>query len=399
MRRSSLTLRALVTALALLAAACSRGGQEPDSGAEGQGKPIVIGAVFDLSGITSDIGTPYSEGIRDYIDWRNSHGGVSGRPIDLRWQDYRYEVPEAERLYTQYVSEGAVAFLGWGTGDTEALRARIADDQVPFMSVSYAATLTDPNKTPYNFVVALSYSNQMRLALQYIADQAQGKHVEVAVFHIDAPAGTSPLEDGRSYIAQKSLDIGYDTYAMARGATDFVGELTRAERQGADYIIVQQTSAPAATLAKNMRDQGLDAQIVCLNYCADELFVEQAGEAAEGALGIVPFAPPAHADSDISDLEAFLQTKGSSLAETNLHYTQGWYTMHVMAEGIANVVASGQEVTGPAIKAALESMGPIDTPVTSAIQFSPNDHEGMASARIYQVIGGTWSPVTGDLIP
>ena len=33
---------------------------------------IKVGAIFDLSGPTADIGTPYSEGIRDYIDYKNA---------------------------------------------------------------------------------------------------------------------------------------------------------------------------------------------------------------------------------------------------------------------------------------------------------------------------------------
>src|SRR5207249_3208520 len=119
-RRAPMALVALTAAVALLMAACGGGG-----GGQAQGKPIVVGAVFDLSGATADIGTPYSQGVRDYVDWRNANGGVSGRPIALKWQDYKYEVPTAEQLYTQFVSEGAIAFQGWGTGDTEALRGKI----------------------------------------------------------------------------------------------------------------------------------------------------------------------------------------------------------------------------------------------------------------------------------
>ncbi|MGH8905691.1 MAG: ABC transporter substrate-binding protein [Egibacteraceae bacterium] len=392
MRRSAGALLALV---ALLAVACG-GGQA--SRGEAGGDPIVIGAVFDLSGPTADIGTPYSQGVRDYVDWRNAGGGIAGRPIDLRWQDYRYEVPVSEQLYTQFVSEGAVAFQGWGTGDTEALRARVTADEIPFMSASYAATLTDPSQTPYNFVVGLSFSDQMRIALRYIASQAQGEHVEVAVLHQDGPFGASPLEDGRAYIAQEGLDIGYQTYVMTRGATDYVGELSRVAGQGARYVIVQNTSIPAATLARNLADQGIGARLFCLNACGDELLVAQAGGAAEGALGILPFAPPAQADGDVSDVQAFLVAKGSGLEDVSLHYTQGWYTMHVMAESIASVVESGGQVTGPAIRAALESVV-IDTPVTTEIRFSPDSHAGMRAGRVYQVEAGVWVPASDALTP
>lgn len=392
-------LWAAAVMLMLTAAACAGGGQKATAANQAKGEPIIVGAVFDLSGPTAEIGVPYSEGIRDYIEWRNANGGVSGRPIELMWQDYQYEVPKAEQLFQQYVDAGAVAFQGWGTGDTEALRGKVTQDEIPFMSASYAATLTDPAQTPYNFVIGLSYADQMRVALGYIAAQSRGRHVEVAVFHLDTPFGTSPLEAGRRYIADHGLDIGYQAYAMPSGATDYVGELARAKQQGAAYLILQSTSKPAAVLARNARDLGIGAQILCLNYCADELFVQQGRAAAEGALGILPFAPASSAEGDTSALRAALDAKGRDLQTVNLHYTQGWFTMSVMAEAIADVVRSGQPVTGPAIRQALERMAPVTTPVTTAIDFTPSSHEGMHSARVYQVKGGTWSPISDELTP
>src|SRR5688572_19076063 len=88
--------------------------------------PIKIGAIFDLSGPTADAGTPYSSGIRAYVDYINAQGGIEGREIELVWQDFAYDVSRAEQLYNLFVTQDQViAFQGWGTGDTEALRARI----------------------------------------------------------------------------------------------------------------------------------------------------------------------------------------------------------------------------------------------------------------------------------
>src|SRR5690606_5700629 len=135
---------------------------------------------------------------------------------------------------------------------------------LPFMSASWAETLIDPAETPYNFVVGATYSDQMRVALAWIAEDAGGP-AEVAVFHHDSPFGESPVEDGRAYIEQQGLELGYEAYAMPGGATDYVGELSRAQSQGAQYIVIQNVASPAAQLASNVASQGLDMQIVCLN--------------------------------------------------------------------------------------------------------------------------------------
>jgi branched-chain amino acid transport system substrate-binding protein len=65
----------------------------------------------------------------------------------------------------------------------------------------------------------------------------------VAVFHHDSPFGTSPLEAGRDYINERHLDIGYKTYAMPVGATDYLAQLDAARRQGVRFVIVHNVAA------------------------------------------------------------------------------------------------------------------------------------------------------------
>ncbi len=110
--------------ICLLVVACG-GGEEDDPDL------IKVGAIFDLTGPTSDVGSLFAEGLQDYVRWTNEQGGIEGRPVELVFQDYGYKIDVAEQLYSQFVQEGVVAFMGWGTGDTEALRGRVAQDKMP----------------------------------------------------------------------------------------------------------------------------------------------------------------------------------------------------------------------------------------------------------------------------
>jgi branched-chain amino acid transport system substrate-binding protein len=408
---------AALAAVALVATACGGGDSDASaggddggsSGSEGggeggdeggpEGEPVLIGGIFDLSGATGDVGTPYSEGARDYIDWRNTtQDGVGGRPLELDWQDYAYDVATAEQLYTQYVSSGAVAIQGWGTGDTEALRTLVAADELPFMSASWAETLIDPEETPYNFVVGSTYSDQMRVALQWIDEDAGGA-TEVAVFHNDSPFGTSPVADGQAYIEDQGYEMGYEAYPMPGGATDYVGEISRAEGQGAEYIVIQNVSSPAAQLVQNLANQGSDIQVVCLNWCAGEILIELAGDAAEGVIGVHPFLPP-NADAEgLQPIAEYLEGEGDSIDDKDIFYVQGWYTMHVMAEAIADLVESGEEVTGPAIREALESGEAVDTGVSEPIDFSDESHRGMSGSNLFRVEDGVYVPFEQGVTP
>ncbi len=373
----------LLLTLALVTA-CGGGGSKSDTG------PIKVGAIFDLSGPTSGPGTPYGEGIKAYVDWRNQNGGIEGRQIDLLSQDYGYKVPNAEQLYSQYVNEGIVAFQGWGTGDTEALRGKIAEDKIPFMSASYSINLVDINKAPYNFLVGTSYSDQMVIAMQWIKDQGGSK---IAILHHDSPFGQSPVPDGEDFAQANGIDVL--DIAMPGGATDLTPELSQVQSFGAEYIIIQNVSSPAALALRNAKDLGMGVQFVCLNWCADESLIELAGDAAEGVIGTMPFTPPSVDVPGDDDVRKYAESKGQDLNKLGLHYTQGWWTMAVMAEGIDQVVKAGKPLTGENIRAALEGISNFDTGgVTAPITFTPTEHRGNKALRLFKVENGQWAQMS-----
>jgi branched-chain amino acid transport system substrate-binding protein len=384
---------AVVAALALGVAACGGDDEETTSGggSEAAQQTVKVGGIFDLSGATADVGTPYAEGVKGFVEFWNGQG--DGPKIELIAEDYKYDVAVAERLYSRLKTEGVVAVQGWGTGDTEALRGRITADKLPFMSASYADTLTDPAETPFNFVVATSYSDQMRLALKHIASESPG--AQVASFHHDSPFGESPQEAGAE--EAEKLGLGFKTYAMPAEATDYVPQLNRAKGQGAKYVIIQNVSTPGAQLAKNISEQGLDMKVVCLNWCGDEQFVELAGKAAEGAIAVMPFAPASADAAGLAEPGDFLSANGGDLKEQGVHYVQGWYTMSVMAQGIKGAAEKG-DVDGTAVQQALQAMAPVDTQDVSApIEFTDKSHAGMSGSKLYEVSGGQWGQLT-DLL-
>ena len=92
--------------------------------------------------------------MRDGVAWVNQNGGVNGKKIKLIDSDYAYKIPEAVSLYKRLVNDEKVVMInGWGTGDTLALRDFVNQEKIPYVSASFAADLTDPKKTPYNFFV------------------------------------------------------------------------------------------------------------------------------------------------------------------------------------------------------------------------------------------------------
>lgn len=396
--RPPLVLAALAVA-GMLLGGCGSDSASPD-------EPVLrVGAIFDLTGATSDVGALYAEGVRDYVSFANEGGGIAGVPVELLFQDYAYRVDRAEMLYTEFVQKGVVAFMGWGTGDTEALRARIAEDRVPFMSASYSHVLGDPDEAPFNFLVGTTYSHQFLIVLDWILEQeAEGGRGDafappkVALLHHPSPFGLSPYEQlGRDFAEAKGIELL--AQEMPRGSTDYTAELTRIARWGAKHVVFQNTSAPVALALTNARELGLPANFYCLNWCANELLAELAGEAAEGVVGAMLFTPPNENVPGLVPLREFLAGREASLEDKGALYVQGFWTMAVMAEGMrrALVHAGEGEVlpTGLDIKVALETLRDFDTGgVSYPITFTPEDHRGAKGMRLYRLENGAFVPLT-----
>ncbi len=380
----------LAAGLLVFTAAC--GG---DGGADGAGdNAIKIGAIFDLTGPTADVGTDYADGMRGYADWVNMQGGIEGRPIDLIYQDYGYQVDRAEQLYSQFVAEGVVVFMGWGTGDTEALRLRITEDEIPFSSASLSHVLGDPADAPYNFLVAPTYTDQFRISLDWIAaNHGEGTPV-VALMHNASPFGLSPSRYGGVEYAE-AIGVDLTLYEMPRGAVDFTGEFSRIRQSGAQYVVFQNTSGPASVALQNASSLGLDLTFVCLNWCANAQLIDLAGDVAEGMMGTIPYAPLSVDVPGTRVIRDYLAAKGESIEGKTNAYTQAWWTFSVFTEAMRQVLAAGEELTGANIKAALETFTDLDMGgVTVPISFTPDDHLGAKALRMFRVEGGEWVPFT-----
>ena len=382
----------LLAAAGLLAFSGACGGNGAGDGAADN--TIKVGAIFDLTGPTADVGTDYADGMRGYADWVNMQNGIEGRPIDLIYQDYAYQVDRAEQLYSQFVAEGVVVFMGWGTGDTEALRLRITEDEIPFSSASLSHVLGDPAEAPYNFLVAPTYTDQFRIALDWIAsNHGEGTPV-VALMHNASPFGLSPSRHGGVEFAE-AVGVDLTLYEMPRGAVDFTGEFSRIRQSGAQYVIFQNTSGPASVALQNASSLGLDLTFICLNWCANAQLVDLAGEDAEGVMGTIPYAPLSVDVPGTRVIHEYLAVKGESAEGKTNAYTQAWWTFAVFAEAMRQVLASGQELTGANIKAALETFTDMDMGgVTVPISFTPHDHLGAKGLRLFRVEGGAWLPFT-----
>lgn len=357
-------------------------------------KVINIGGIFDITGATADVGKPYAEGTKAYVDYINSKGGINGYTINLIDIDYAYKPQQALEAYKKLTQQDkVVAILGWGTGDTEALKGVIARDKIPYISGSYSENLININEAPYNFLGAATYSDQARSALKWIKDNwDKPGNPKVALLYNDTPFGKSPVEDAKEFAKTIGVDV-VDEEVVDLKALDATSQLLNMNNAKPDYAIIQETWGATATILKDAKKLDIKTKFIGLNWAAGEGLVTLAGDAAEGFIGVIPHAF-VHENNlkGMSAVQEYLNSKGEKLSDKNQKFIQGWVSAQIMLEGVRN---AGDNVTGENVRLGLEKinnlyLGDLAAPVT----YKSDNHRGTNQIRLAEVKNGRFEIFT-----
>ncbi len=390
--------------LMLFLAACGGGGgdegadTEKDVKVDEDAMVVKIGALWDITGGSGDTGTPYSEGQTAYFKYLQSNGGIEGVHIDHSGEDYGYEISDAQRTYQSFRDrDNAVGILGWGTGDTEAMREQVAADEIPYISASYSEALNDPEANPYNFFIAASYSDQGRMVLDWIKENHEGGEPTFALIYGDNGFGRSPIEDIKAY----SKEIGVEhvgDFIIELDATEAQSQMLNMQKAAPDYVIVQETWGATAVALREAQTLGIETQFIGLNQAVGEGLIEQAGaDVTEGFIGTLTHALPYEDVPGMDEYKEYLEGEGKSIEDINMQHVAGWVSGKVMAEAvkIAAENTDGEEITGAELKEALESMDNFDLGGLAApVGFDAEDHAGTDEARLGKVTDGKWEAFT-----
>lgn len=353
---------------------------------------IKIGGIFDLTGATGDVGSPYAVGAKDYINYINKHGGVNGRKIELIDTDYAYKIPQAVAAYKDMQSKGVVAILGWGTGDTEAMAPMIATDKIPYISASYSEHLVF-DKTPYNFIGATTYSDQARLALQWIKDNWKDKKrsPRVALIYNDSGFGRSPIQDAEDFAQKIGVSI-VDKEIVPLQALDATTQLLNMQKTMPDFAINQHTLMATSTILKDAKKLGLKNKFIGLNWTFSEKLIQMAGDASEGFMAPMPFA--FWTESKVKGVAFMHKVRKEMNGKEDVqpvNYTQGFIGAYLLVEALKK---AGNNLTGENIKKVLESNKFDMMGLSADIAYKPEMRKPNVSAKMYIIKKGKIEPLT-----
>jgi len=401
MMKSAL-LRGVATALLLAAASAAADAQ------------IAVGHLADYSGATADVGVPFGQGTADAMAFVNQKGGVNGTKVNVDTVDYGYQVPRAVSQYKKWVGDKVAAILGWGTADTEALTGFVAQDQIPYVSASYAAALTDPNgasgkakPAPYNFFYGPSYSDSLRAMLTWAAQdwKAKGKPGKPKFVHMGAnhPYPNAPKEAGEALAKELGFDVLPPVqFALTPG--DYTAQCLTLKNSGANYAYLGNTAGSNISVLKACKNVGTEVQFLGNVWGMDENAAKAAGEAADGV--VFPLRTAVIWGGDAPGMKTLMEvSKISDAAGTAyrpVHYVAAVCAAMYLKEAMDWAGKNGG-VTGPNVKKGFyqkkdwvpAGMEGVCNPST----WSETDHRSTLTVSLYRtkVSGATDAPL-GDLI-
>ena len=85
--------------------------------AQAQADEVVFAATLPLTGPFAAVAKDQLEGMKDYVDYVNSKGGVRGKKVKFLVEDTQYKVDQAVAAFKKFMaSDKPVAVFGDGTG-------------------------------------------------------------------------------------------------------------------------------------------------------------------------------------------------------------------------------------------------------------------------------------------
>jgi branched-chain amino acid transport system substrate-binding protein len=322
---------------------------------------ISLGHLADYSGATSDVGTPFGQGVADAFAWVNKNGGINGAKVNVDTVDYGYQVPRAIAQYKKWSgSDKVAAILGWGTADTEALTGFLAQDKIPDISGSYSAALSDPTgasgkakAAPYNFFYGPSYSDALRGMLTWAAEdwKSKGKPGKPKYVHMGGnhPYPNAPKAAGEAIAAELGFEV-LPAIVFALTPGDYSAQCLTLKSSGANYAYLGNTAGSNISVLNACKAAGTDVQFMGNVWGMDENAAKAAGAAADGVVfplrTAVAWGGDAPGMKTVQDISKMSDPDGKTYRP--VHYIAGVCTALYMKEAVEwaakNGGATGEKV-------------------------------------------------------
>jgi branched-chain amino acid transport system substrate-binding protein len=350
--------------------------------------PYVIGAVFDVTGPASPLGTPERDTINMIADQINKAGGINGHPVKFIIYDNGSEETSCVKAVKKLIGADKVkAVIGPSTTGTTLAVAPICQKAgIPLISCAAGVKITQPVKS-YVFKTAQADKEAVAKVLDYL----KAKRISKIAFIGDSNAFGS---SGRQQIDMQAPKAGIKI--VAREAfnskdTDMTAQLTRINAKKPQAVICWGTNPGPAIVARNMKQLGMKMPLIMSHGIANRKFLELAGNAAEGVVfpsgRIIAVSSLSAKDPQKKVLSTYTSAfKKAYKRDADAFGGYAWDAAHLVLDAMYKVGDNPAKV-----RAEIEKRRGF-VGVSGVFNYSPKDHNGLSkhAFSMVQVKNGKW---------
>ena len=263
---------------------------------------IQIGTAGPMTGQYATFGEQMRAGAERAVADLNAAGGVLGQQLELYVGDDACDPRQAVSVANEAVNEGVIFMAGHFCSGSSIPASEVYTEE-GVLQISPASTnpaLTD-NGGPNVFRVCGRDDQQGLIAAQYI--EGAFPDANLAIVHDRTAYGQGLADATRIALnANGYLEALYEAYTP--GESDYSALVTLLNDNAIDVVYVGGYHTEAGLMVRQMREQGMDTQLISGDALVTDEFWSITGDAGEGTL--MTFGPdPRNFEVAAEVVEAF----------------------------------------------------------------------------------------------
>lgn len=340
-------------------------------------KPLRVGLIGPFSGGSADFGVPMLHGAQMAVDEINAVGGYLGRPLELIVKDDTASPDLGLKHSQDLLKEGVVAAIGFcNTGVAMKALEVFQKNRLPLIVPCATGT---PITTTYPAPESYIFRTSARDAIQapfVIDDIVKRGWTRVAVFADKTGYGEAGLQDVVKALEARQLKPVY-VARFELGVKDLQAELKAAQAAGANVIFSYTVGPENAAIARGRQALGWKVPQVGAWPLSFPFFIDGAKEAADGALMAQTFIAEPSNERRAAFLTGYVRKFNTKKITVPMAAAQAYDTVYLLTYALFGI--RDGDLSGPAVKAALENMDRVYYGVTATHErpFSKDDKDAI----------------------
>lgn len=268
---------------ALAAALFLQGGLSAVQSAE----PLKLPFPYIFSGNLIEFGERvWNEGLLPGVEKVNAAGGIKGRPLEFYKVDVRF--PETAPWISEFrrlCADESIPVI-FGVGATKSLLAiyeEVKNCNVPVFNPSSGGHWPHKDFADWIFRYQPMPANIMPTLLSKVREKQGIKRVALT-FTLDDEFAVNNANVSRDTIKQMGLEL-VEEQSFKTKETNFASQVAAIRAAKPDAIVMHHQPGDAGTLLLQLRERGVDAQVITDTIVGGADFWKLSNGKAEGALG------------------------------------------------------------------------------------------------------------------